>query len=1788
MSAILIVFAIVIVGAVQFLFFGAGTGVSTISSVTHTLQADFEAGTVGDTLDTNTSSGDVLLSKQIRETTTEAQFAKGLTFDPFNGTDVSNTAGGEVIIGKSFTYNGSEGPAIANDSYNSLWFDENNGYLYAGSSNNGLYVIDTNGTAAPEDDILVTNYSTGTIPALESDLVECVFTDPTSQYIYICNNGKLEVIDTVGDDIAITYSSISVPPIVGDFVQEAYLDPVTNYLYIQSWFFGVSVIDTDGTPGDADTLLTDYTDGDLLPSNLVTDVLADSANDRLFIGSLDGTHVIDFGADGAPGGADDTLANTYAYGGTGPDRDIQFMGDDLIAQDSDSVRVYDFNGTLENFADDSVSLIDEDSISSIRGRVRGLKYDSLGEQLFISTESTVYIYEPIGGTITDSFSLYSSPHTTSGEIANLAYDTVNGILFGADEGPFGGVHTLQFNDYNLNGEYRGAPIDVTSFSYEALSQTSALGVGDSSSIETRGGAADAYWIDDFDDTDTANISDLGWGNYWDSITESNGILTMTEPNGSDIYPSIDTGKIADFFPVGSVIKTRIKLTADSNNTFLYMYYDDWDSGQVISTNNGEWHVLTYPVTSDNELDFSKIGFEIWWPDNDQLATDKLEIDWISVTKPDSDPDWDAWSALDVDGGILSDLAGDSWLQYRLLLENADSADSPSVGSVTIQKPEYATGGVVESFVIDAGESVDWQEFASTTVEPADTYISFWTRSGDVALPDGTWSEWRRATSVVRSPDSQYLQWKAELATDDLSVTPTLSDVTVSYFTPSVNPDITSIDFSDSADFTREDVRDTAVPAVAQFEDYDSGNGVLLDGLGGLVDLTASSIKPGCRIDIGGEEFIIGSVYNDVTDSLADGYAWISVTQEGLMPNEVGGAVPDGVSDVSYIYCTDIEGEVRLGGNNYIVEEIIMQDESSNGREEIILDPVSGNAVALYANFAYIIDTATSALSGPYDICETGVDLFYKAVYDSFDNEIWFTCHMGPTATINRISPITGDVTLGPIDTTDDKFEINYLPPTNQVLVYGDDTGNIRYYNATTGAFDGVVGFGEDLKAVDYDSNRDLLWMLSSEVDDLILTDIDADTDIKQFTLPDPGVFSVYNFILYDAQTDIVWVADTDFDVLGVNAENGEILTTYALPNSFSSFALFEEQNALAVIEDQGDGMFLIDRTSFEVEGLPYAMGWCGEDVVVTGDELWVMGCSPRGVYHFIPAGVPANQFYTTITTDTTQLGGTGTGGIESHAVVENVSSDVFYAVSFDGRDSFKVFTGGAWRVIASNKASDHGGTEGVWYSRDNADTWTEALADNANRAISESVAAGVNNQMDGVAFSALTELQWMSSGGWQAGNTFDLAVALRADDITDDPTVSNFEIEFSPQLSGGPNIVQQPLASSITLLTPNGTEEYIQGDVVNVVWSSNSNVPFVNLYYSTDFGNTYITIASNVSGTGGYSWTVPKISADRVLMKIEASDLVTVLASDLSDGTFKISPPLGEVNPFIILNEIVSALEPETVATIRWQGAGNFSFVKLYYSLADGGSKYLIAENIPNTGEYNWFVPNAQTNNAKLYIESQDTGIIAVLDETEYFTIAGTVPVEEFVDTHAIEVSATLDRVSKLPVPVHSLIKIADDRNSNTSDDTTVYYIGADGYRHAFPHYKVYFSWYCDFSDLQVVNAETVNSIQTGRDVTFRPGKRLVKFYDSNRVYAVEYPNILRHIINETVASQLYGSAWGNNVEEVSVEFIQSYKIGNEIVQAGDYSHVASIFTAYYPSDVLQVAGSTMSIPAERRTSCIQ
>lgn len=117
-----------------------------------------------------------------------------------------------------------------------------------------------------------------------------------------------------------------------------------------------------------------------------------------------------------------------------------------------------------------------------------------------------------------------------------------------------------------------------------------------------------------------------------------------------------------------------------------------------------------------------------------------------------------------------------------------------------------------------------------------------------------------------------------------------------------------------------------------------------------------------------------------------------------------------------------------------------------------------------------------------------------------------------------------------------------------------------------------------------------------------------------------------------------------------------------------------------------------------------------------------------------------------------------------------------------------------------------------------------------------------------------------------------------------------------------------------------------------------------------------------------------------------------------------------------------------------------------------------------------------------------------------------------------------------------------------------VYYYGRDGKRHAFPSARIYFTWFNDFTQVQVVDAAFLASLPVGKNVLPRPGVRLVKFPTVHTVYAVDRGGVLRAVTSESVASGVYGSAWNAKIDDVDDTLFGNFLFGVDITSASAFS----------------------------------
>ena len=119
---------------------------------------------------------------------------------------------------------------------------------------------------------------------------------------------------------------------------------------------------------------------------------------------------------------------------------------------------------------------------------------------------------------------------------------------------------------------------------------------------------------------------------------------------------------------------------------------------------------------------------------------------------------------------------------------------------------------------------------------------------------------------------------------------------------------------------------------------------------------------------------------------------------------------------------------------------------------------------------------------------------------------------------------------------------------------------------------------------------------------------------------------------------------------------------------------------------------------------------------------------------------------------------------------------------------------------------------------------------------------------------------------------------------------------------------------------------------------------------------------------------------------------------------------------------------------------------------------------------------------------------------------------------------------------------------------STVYYFAANGKRFVFPNEKTYFTWYRDFSTVKQIPDGQLSTIPLGGNVTYRPGRKMIKVTTDPKVYVVDQGGILRHVNSEQLAQTFYGISWKNNIDDVPDAFFTNYRTGTPVQTASDYN----------------------------------
>jgi len=178
---------------------------------------------------------------------------------------------------------------------------------------------------------------------------------------------------------------------------------------------------------------------------------------------------------------------------------------------------------------------------------------------------------------------------------------------------------------------------------------------------------------------------------------------------------------------------------------------------------------------------------------------------------------------------------------------------------------------------------------------------------------------------------------------------------------------------------------------------------------------------------------------------------------------------------------------------------------------------------------------------------------------------------------------------------------------------------------------------------------------------------------------------------------------------------------------------------------------------------------------------------------------------------------------------------------------------------------------------------------------------------------------------------------------------------------------------TITIVTPNGGEQFVAGNTHAIKWVGTNLIGGVRLEYSVDAGNTWFYIENifNQPFGGTYYWQVPFDITTHALVR--ASFLPMTQMYDMSDNVFSI------VNPSFALvapNNPGLSFYPSSQMEIKWI-ATSTNYINIFYSTDNGLNWTLIQDSVvASLGSYMWTIPNIPSSTCKIRIYDVNDNLI--------------------------------------------------------------------------------------------------------------------------------------------------------------------------------------------------------------------
>jgi len=186
---------------------------------------------------------------------------------------------------------------------------------------------------------------------------------------------------------------------------------------------------------------------------------------------------------------------------------------------------------------------------------------------------------------------------------------------------------------------------------------------------------------------------------------------------------------------------------------------------------------------------------------------------------------------------------------------------------------------------------------------------------------------------------------------------------------------------------------------------------------------------------------------------------------------------------------------------------------------------------------------------------------------------------------------------------------------------------------------------------------------------------------------------------------------------------------------------------------------------------------------------------------------------------------------------------------------------------------------------------------------------------------------------------------------------------------------------SITVTSPNGSEEWQVGSSQNITWNSSGTSGNVHIEYSTNNGSNWTDVIASTTDDGIHPWTIPNAPSEECLIRISDTDGGD--PSDVSNATFTIytTPDITVSAPDGGENWLVGSDED-----ITWTSVGTSGDVHIEYSINNGSNWANVIASTPDDGTHSWTIPDEPSENCLVRISDTDGNPSDVSDAV--FTIS--------------------------------------------------------------------------------------------------------------------------------------------------------------------------------------------------------